>query len=295
MRAPTGEIFGYSKVVQDVTARKQAEEALSRQAEQLQEANRLKDEFLAVLSHELRTPLNAIIGWTHMLRREQLEPAVARQALDAIARNGEAQLRLVNDILDVSRFMAGKLRLNLSAVDLRDAVREAADTGAVAAQAKGVELRLEVEDEPLPVNGDPERLRQVASNLVSNAVKFTPSGGHVTVTVARRQDTACVSVSDDGIGIAPAFWRLGQGTMSKALRAADEALPAGALRGIPAGPGRATGPARIVRGLEEFSRVREGDVLIAPATAPAWTPLFAKIAAPSLSRPRIVRSEAGET
>jgi PAS domain S-box-containing protein len=205
MRGPHGEIEGFSKVVQDVTLRKQAEEALARQAQQLQEANRLKDEFLAVLSHELRTPLNAIIGWTHMLRRERLEPVVARQALDAIARNGEAQLGLVNDILDVSRFMAGKLRLDLSLVDLRDAVKAAADTGAVAAAAKGIDLRVEVCDEALPVNGDAERLRQVVWNLVSNAVKFTPSGGHVSVAVERRGDTACVSVSDDGIGIAASF------------------------------------------------------------------------------------------
>jgi PAS domain S-box-containing protein len=205
MLGPSGEILGYSKVVQDVTLRKQAEEALARQAEQLQEANRLKDEFLAVLSHELRTPLNAIIGWTHMLRRERLEPEVARQALDAIARNGQAQLGLVNDILDVSRFVAGKFRLELAPVDVRDAARGAAETGALAAKAKGVELRLDLGDEALLVNGDAERLRQIVGNLVSNAVKFTHAGGHVTLAASRRGDSVCVSVTDDGIGIAPSF------------------------------------------------------------------------------------------
>jgi PAS domain S-box-containing protein len=206
MRGPDGEIQGYSKVVHDATERKQAEEALARQAEQLQEANRLKDEFLAVLSHELRTPLNAIIGWTQMLRRDRLDAATARQALDAIARNGEAQLGLINDILDVSRFVAGKTRLNLGAVDVRAAVRAAVDTGAVAAGAKGVELRVDLGEEALVVNGDADRLQQVVWNLVSNAVKFTPTGGHVVVAARRTAgDKVLVSVADDGAGIPASF------------------------------------------------------------------------------------------
>jgi PAS domain S-box-containing protein len=205
MRGPDDEIQGYSKVVHDATERKQAEEALARQAEQLQEANRLKDEFLAVLSHELRTPLNAIIGWTQMLRRERLDAATSRQALDAIARNGEAQLGLINDILDVSRFVAGKTRLNLAAVDVREAVRAAADTGAVAAAAKGVALRVEVGDEPLLVHGDADRLQQVVWNLVSNAVKFTPAGGHVSAAARRAGSLVSVVVTDDGAGIPASF------------------------------------------------------------------------------------------
>ncbi len=205
MRSPDGELHGYSTVVHDATERKRSEEELARQAEQLREANRLKDEFLAVLSHELRTPLNAIIGWTHMLRMEKLEPDVAKRALEAIARNGEAQLALINDILDVSRFVAGKLRIVLARLDVRDAARAAADTAMMAARAKGVELRVELGAEPLLVNGDADRLQQAVWNLVSNAVKFTPAGGHVRLTAEKRGNLVVVCVADDGIGI-PAWF-----------------------------------------------------------------------------------------
>jgi PAS domain S-box-containing protein len=205
MLGPDGEITGYSKFVHDVTERKREEEARARYAEELQTANRMKDEFLAILSHELRTPLNAIIGWTHMLRKQRLEPDVARQALDAIARNGQAQLGLINDILDVSRFIAGKLRLALEPTDVREVVQLAADNGTLPAQSKGIDLEVQFRDEPLVVCGDAERLQQVVWNLVSNAVKFTPQGGHVRVEAFRRGDTVVVRVSDDGVGIAPSF------------------------------------------------------------------------------------------
>ncbi len=158
-----------------------------------------------MLSHELRTPLNAILGWTHMLRSDRLDAATARQALDVIARNGQAQLALINDILDVTRFVAGKLRLTLAPIDVRDAVRAAVDTGMVAARAKSVDLRLEVEDGPLVVDGDADRLQQIVWNLISNAVKFTPAGGHVRVRASRQDDEVVVSVSDDGVGIPPSF------------------------------------------------------------------------------------------
>ena len=206
MRDGEGTIIGYSKVVQDVTTRKETEEALRRQAEQLREANRLKDEFLAVLSHELRTPLNAIIGWTHLLRRADLAPDLAQQALDTIARNGQMQLRLINDILDVSRFITGKVRLSLKPVDINPIVRAAVDTVAVAAQAKGIELAVIVDDEePLIVNGDAERLQQVVWNLVANAVKFTPTGGHIQVQAERSDRSMRLEVRDDGMGIDSEF------------------------------------------------------------------------------------------
>jgi len=205
MRDPEGRVIGYSTIVHDATARKQAEEAQARHAEELQTANRLKDEFLAVLSHELRTPLNAIIGWTHILRKGRLDPERTRQGLEAIARNGAAQLGLISDILDVSRFIAGKLRLTLAPVDLRDAARAAVDTATHTVQAKGVTLAVELGSEPLMVKADAERLQQIVWNLVSNAVKFTPAGGHVSVAARRREDKVVVSVADDGIGIEPSF------------------------------------------------------------------------------------------
>jgi PAS domain S-box-containing protein len=205
MRGPDGELQGFSKVVHDETLRKQAEEADARQALELQEANRLKDEFLAVLSHELRTPLNAILGWTHMLRSDRLDIATARQALDVIERNGQAQLALINDILDVTRFVAGKVRLALAPIDVRDAVRAAVDTGMVAARAKSIHLELEAGDDPLVVDGDLDRLQQIVWNLISNAVKFTQAGGHVLVGAARQGGEVVVRVSDDGIGIPPSF------------------------------------------------------------------------------------------
>jgi PAS domain S-box-containing protein len=205
MRSPDGVLHGYSNVVHDATERKQAEEALAHQAEQLREANRLKDEFLAVLSHELRTPLNAILGWTYMLRREHLKPEVASQALETIARNGEVQLALINDILDVSRFVAGKLRLALTPIDLRDAAAAACETATIAARAKGVDLQADLGEEPLPVNGDADRLQQVVWNLLSNAVKFTPAGGHVQLRTAQDGSEVTVSVSDDGAGIPASF------------------------------------------------------------------------------------------
>ena len=200
-----GRLQGFGKVVHDATTRKEAEEAAANHARELQDANRLKDEFLAVLSHELRTPLNAILGWTHMLQNDQLDAEKARQALEVIARNGQAQLSLINDILDVSRFVAGRFRLALGPVDVRDPVRAAVDTGMVAARAKGLELRLDVGDSPLVVEGDPDRLQQVVWNLVSNAVKFTPAGGHVAVRAWRDAEEIAVSVSDDGVGIPPSF------------------------------------------------------------------------------------------
>jgi PAS domain S-box-containing protein len=206
MRGKNGEIVGYSKVVQDVTARRLAEDSLRQKADQLAEANRLKDEFLAVLSHELRTPLNAIIGWTQLLMRPDIEPAVARQALETIARNGQVQLSLINDILDVSRTITGKMRLVLAPVDLETVVRAAVETVTVAADAKGITLTTVFDhQEPLMVNGDASRLQQVIWNLVSNAVKFTGEGGHVRVTVRRVGRSVEVEVADDGAGIATAF------------------------------------------------------------------------------------------
>jgi signal transduction histidine kinase/CheY-like chemotaxis protein len=170
-----------------------------------QEANRMKDEFLATLSHELRTPLNAIVGWTKLLQAGQLDEATRIRAIDTIDRNARAQTQLIEDILDVSRIVAGKLHLNVRAVDLAAVVEGALDSVRHAAEAKGVRLVTEVARGVGPFEGDPDRLQQVAWNLVSNAIKFTPRGGTVRVRLRGVDDQAELSVKDDGIGIKPEF------------------------------------------------------------------------------------------
>ena len=142
-------------------------------------ATRLKDEFLATVSHELRTPLNAILGWTKMLRSKMLDPARVSRAMETIERNAEAQRELIDDLLDVSRIIKGKMRLQRRTIDLVGVVQAAVDTVRPTAESKGVELRFEHADARVDLFGDPERLQQVVWNLVSNAVKFTPKGGHV--------------------------------------------------------------------------------------------------------------------
>ncbi len=201
MRDAAGHLVGFSAVTHDITERKRAEEAMQRKARELAEANRLKDEFLAVLSHELRTPLNAIIGWAHMLLDRSDDPAFVRRGLDSIARNGKAQLALVNDILDVSRFVTGKFRLDIGACDLRETIEAAVEAGQTAAHAKGIVLGATVPDRPVMVSGDTARLQQVTWNLVSNAVKFTPEGGSVTVNVEVSGRAALIRVRDNGVGI----------------------------------------------------------------------------------------------
>ena len=173
--------------------------------QQAEEANRLKDEFLATLSHELRTPLNAIVGWSALLVRGELDAAMEERAVAAIDRNARAQVRLIEDVLDVSRIVSGKLSLKVEPVDLVDLVRRALESVSHAAAAKDIGLELRIESEPLAITADPGRLQQVLWNLLSNAMKFTEPHGHVRVTVARAKDAAQVIVQDDGIGIAPEF------------------------------------------------------------------------------------------
>jgi PAS domain S-box-containing protein len=163
-------------------------------------ANRSKDEFLATLSHELRTPLNAILGWTVMLRADQVPPQGRERALAAIERNARAQRQLIEDLLDISRIITGKLRLDAAPLDLATAVEAAVDAMRPAAQTK--QLTMDVALEPTPVTGDAERLQQVASNLVSNAVKFTPAGGRIDVRLRRVGPDAELVVRDTGAGIA---------------------------------------------------------------------------------------------
>ncbi|HSQ65682.1 MAG TPA: response regulator [Polyangiaceae bacterium] len=171
---------------------------------ELREANRLKDEFLATLSHELRTPLTAILGWSRLLLAADVEPHVARQAMDAIQRNATHQARLVDDLLDIARIMTGKLMLDLSPVRLEAVVHSAVDSMTPTARARNIEIRRQFEPD-LVVNGDADRLQQVAMNLLSNAIKFTPEGGTITVELSAAGDRAKLTVTDTGVGIEPSF------------------------------------------------------------------------------------------
>ncbi|HEV3215946.1 MAG TPA: HAMP domain-containing sensor histidine kinase [Vicinamibacterales bacterium] len=180
-------------------------QALARAREEAEAANRLKDEFLATLSHELRTPLNAILGWTTMLRDGNVQPKQVMRALDTIHRNAAAQVRIVNDLLDVSRVVRGNLQLSARMMPLGPVVSFAVESVTPTAEARGVSLAMSVDPEPIMVWGDQDRLQQVLWNLLSNAVKFTPVGGRIEVTMRREGSDACVQVSDTGIGIAPSF------------------------------------------------------------------------------------------
>jgi signal transduction histidine kinase len=168
-------------------------------------ANRAKDQFLSTLSHELRAPLNAIFGWATMLERGDLPADQSHRALQIILRNVNAQVRLIDDLLDVSRIGTGQLRLDVKPVDLRTVIVETADSIRPAADAKGIELQTVLASPGGPVSGDPDRLRQVVWNLLSNAVKFTPKTGRVQVQLQHVDSRVQIAVSDTGIGIAPEF------------------------------------------------------------------------------------------
>jgi PAS domain S-box-containing protein len=170
-----------------------------------EEANRLKDEFLAVLSHELRTPLNAIVGWAHLLQGEHLGAPERVRAVQTIARNAQAQNQLISDILDVSRIVVGKLRLETEPMRLADAVDAALETVAPAALAKGVRLVVERDPATPAVLGDAARLQQVIWNLLSNAIKFSHEGGQVRVALRPAGMAAELIVEDEGPGIEAGF------------------------------------------------------------------------------------------
>jgi signal transduction histidine kinase/ActR/RegA family two-component response regulator len=164
-------------------------------------ANTLKDEFLATLSHELRTPLNAVLGWTRMLRTRVLDEPTAARALEVIERNAGAQLQLIEDLLDVSRIITGKLRLDVGSVEPAVVVEAALDAVRPAAEAKGIRLQPVLDPRAGPVSGDADRLQQVVWNLLSNAIKFTSRGGRVQVQVARVNSHVEIVVTDTGQGI----------------------------------------------------------------------------------------------
>jgi hypothetical protein len=219
LRDEGGRLRGYAKLTRDLTERKRTEalEASGAERDAMLEAERnarmlaqrsarIKDEFLATLSHELRTPLNAILGWTQLLRsRGTAEVADLQRGMEIIERNARAQVRLIDDLLDLSRIMSGRFRLDVQQLSLLDIVRSALDTIEPTAQTKGVRLESVLDPQSVTVSGDPARLQQVFWNLLSNAVKFTPKGGKVQVLLQRVNSHIEFSVTDTGIGIPAAF------------------------------------------------------------------------------------------
>lgn len=198
-------------VTRDVTERKQAEAERDRlltseqsARETAEAANRIKDEFLAVLSHELRTPLNPILGWSKLLQSRKLDPVRTAQALQTIERNAKLQSQLIEDLLDVSRILRGKLVLNVASVDLKLVIESAIETVRLAAEAKNIAVE-SIFDPVKQVSGDAGRLQQVVWNLLSNAVKFTPDGGRVQIRLRQIDRHAQIDVSDTGRGISRDF------------------------------------------------------------------------------------------
>jgi PAS domain S-box-containing protein len=207
-RDASGRAIGVIGVSRDITERKRMDEEKAalladaqRARREAEAANRTKDEFLATLSHELRTPLTSIVGWTKMLRSGQLDPETSVRAIETIDRNARLQTRLIADVLDLSRIVSGKLRLNLSPLELPAIVDAALDIVRPVAEAKGVTLRKAIDAYQCPVSGDADRLQQVVWNLLSNAIKFTPRGGAVEVRLSCQSAEAEIAVSDTGIGI----------------------------------------------------------------------------------------------
>lgn len=221
-----GQVIGASKVARDITERKAAEAALNaalRDAEeanrerlqlldserearsQAERANRMKDEFLATLSHELRTPLNAVLGWASIIRHGNIQGDELKQGLETIERNARSQAQIIDDLLDMSRIVSGKVRLDVQQIDLSTVLTDSLDTVRAAAQAKGVGLMATGPADPGSISGDPNRLRQIFWNLLTNAIKFTPKEGMIEVRLEHLHSHLAVSVSDTGEGIAPEF------------------------------------------------------------------------------------------
>jgi signal transduction histidine kinase len=189
----------------EIDERRHVEEDLVAARASAEAANRLKDEFLALVSHELRTPLNAILGWVTLLRNGALPPDRSMYALEIIHKNATTQTQLVTDLLDIARGLTGQFQLEQSSVDLQETVRAVVRTSRDAADARRITLWLDARPEPLPVWGDPARVEQAVRHLLANALKFTPEGGEVGVSLARQDDLAELTVTDSGDGIDPEF------------------------------------------------------------------------------------------
>jgi len=196
--------------IRDITDRKHAEEErrlllTSAQAARAEAdtANRIKDEFLATVSHELRTPLTSILGWSQMLVSGQLNVQESKRAVETILRNARAQKEIIDDLLDISRIITGKLRLDLHSVELARMIEAVVEGMRPAADAKNIHLRTAIDPQIDPISGDPDRLQQIIWNLLSNAIKFTPEGGRVEVRLERSDSQVEIAISDTGQGIDP--------------------------------------------------------------------------------------------
>ena len=211
MFSDLGKLIGHVGTVRDITDRKQAEEERGRlireqvARQEAERANQMKDEFLAILSHELRTPLNAILGWSRLLRVKKFDEETIDKALETIERNAKSQAQLIEDILDVSRILRGKLNLNKHPIRLESVIELAIDSLQPLAEEKSIVLELTCSPNGGQVIGDSDRLQQIVWNLLSNAIKFTQEEGKVEVRLESVGDEAQIEIIDNGIGIAPDF------------------------------------------------------------------------------------------
>jgi PAS domain S-box-containing protein len=211
LRDDTGEIIGLTNAAIDISERRQAEarraqllevESLAR--EEAERASRLKDDFLATVSHELRTPLNAVLGWAQLLNMRPYEEGLFKRGIEAIERSARTQVHLIDDLLDMSAILSGKVPLEIGPVDLADVLERARET--IEPMARMKQITIDTEYLPVPMlQGDAGRLKQVFWNLLANAVKFTPDGGHIRLSVHAAPEGVVVTVRDTGIGIEPAF------------------------------------------------------------------------------------------
>jgi signal transduction histidine kinase len=193
----------FEDVVRANTLLREREEELSVAKRELEEAARMKDIFFATLSHELRTPLTAIVGWVHILKEGQTDPAVVQRAVETIERNLSVQNTLIADLLDVSRIVSGKLDLEMATLDLPALVQASVDSARPTASANGIALEVVLSPISSPISGDAARLQQVVTNLLTNSLKFTPRAGRVVVRLARKDSQAVLTVADSGSGIRP--------------------------------------------------------------------------------------------
>lgn len=200
-----GEIVGASKIARDISLQKRAERILATANEETARQNQQKDEFLTTLSHELRTPLQSIIGWVQILQGGDLSDGELEEGLEVIGRAAKAQQHIIEDLLDMSRILSGKVRLDVQKIELGTVLEAALETVRPSALAKGVKLHSVIDPLGTPVSGDPQRMQQVFWNLLSNAIKFTPRGGRIEVLLQRVNSHLEVSITDTGIGIEADF------------------------------------------------------------------------------------------